>query len=203
MNWWTFWDTHDINDHDVPFLISFNCLCKNTLLSRWKVRYVHTGPTGGKKLPCKYLPFWQKEKKNLNIKVKALLYWDLLGPRWQHGARSGCEQTRDQTYSAPGRKLSPLPHEHPTPASIPISELMCGQPRSAAPLWEWRPHRDLLCFSGWPTQWLFAALIHYNMQLPDVFHSLWVSQPCLTLGTSSLVLSLPSVNWGIIMCYRF
>lgn len=151
MNWWTFWDTHDINDHDVPFLISFNCLCKNTLLSRWKVRYVHTGPTGGKKLPCKYLPFWQKEKKNLNIKVKALLYWDLLGPRWQHGARSGCEQTRDQTYSAPGRKLSPLPHEHPTPASIPISELMCGQPRSAAPLWEWRPHRDLLCFSGWPT----------------------------------------------------
>lgn len=52
-------------------------------------------------------------------------------------------------------------------------------------------------------QRLSVALLHYKMRLPDVFHTLWVSQPCTTLGTSSLVLSLPSVNWGVIMCYRF
>lgn len=69
--------------------------------------------------------------------------------------------------------------------------------------WARKPRSDPLCFPCWPLAGFSAAAFHYHMQLPDVFHTLRVSQPCTTLGTSSLVFGLPSVNWGMIMCYRF
>lgn len=136
MNWWTFWDTHDINDHDVPFLISFNCLCKNTLLLIWKVCYMHTRPTEGKKTPLEVFALLAKRETILNTKVEALLYGDSLGPRFLHRVWHGCEQVRDQTLSTPGRRN--LSQSHHTAIVLPACQLPCECPTSA-PSWLLRP----------------------------------------------------------------
>lgn len=71
-----------------------------------------------------------------------------------------------------------------------------------APPSAWRTHHDLPTSPADHWQRSSVASFHHHMQQPDVFHTLWISQLCTTLDTSSLVFSLPSVNWGM-MCYRF
>lgn len=131
--------------------------------------------------------------------------------------RPGSEERNSGCSSLPGQHSQPssrVSQSHPE--SEALMSLCAGSGKAAMPArgiqlpparWAlpgvWKPRSDPLCLPCWPLAGFSAASFHYHMQLPDVFHTLRVSQPCTTLGTSSLVFSLPSVNWGMIMCYRF